>query len=143
MRRTAGEKVLDTVIRVLTAAMLAAMVCEALDREEVQGRGQDGDEAHAPNPGASTEGDLYRELGELKAENSMLRVANGLLKRRKKVLDEALTLAVLAQVGVEASEKPDLVKSYPDFRKLVNERKRKYTSIAEREPDTSKEGCGC
>ena len=26
MRRTAGEKVFDTVIRVLTAAMLAAMV---------------------------------------------------------------------------------------------------------------------
>jgi hypothetical protein len=113
---------------------------EALDREEVQGRGQDLD---TPYPGASTEGDLYRELGELKAENSMLRVANGLLKRRKKVLDEALTLAVLAQVGVEASEKPDLVKSYPDFRKLVNERKQKYISIAEREPDTSKEGCGC
>jgi hypothetical protein len=48
--------------------------------------GRFGDEAHAPNPGASTEGDLYRELGELKAENSMLRVANGRLKRREETI---------------------------------------------------------
>jgi hypothetical protein len=48
--------------------------------------GRFGDEAHAPNPGTSTEGDLYRELGELKAENSMLRVANGRLKRREETI---------------------------------------------------------
>lgn len=33
-------KIFDVLIHVLTAAMLAAMVCEALDKEEVQGRGQ-------------------------------------------------------------------------------------------------------
>lgn len=78
-----------------------------------------------------------------RATSSMLRGLKAeveRLEKRGRVLDEALTLAVLAQVGIEASVKPDLVESYPDFRKLVTERKQTYISIAESDPDALEEG---
>lgn len=71
----------------------------------------------------------------LEAEVERLKVRVERLEKRGRVLDEALTLAVLAQVGIEASVKPGLVESYSDFRKLVTERKQTYISIAESDPD--------